>query len=150
VVELHRGGFPSAVVSPQAVEMRPDTEGGQTHKSRLGASAIVGGLIGGIGGILLTYGVSMHVNIVTGGMPIVSAWPFGIIVFEMTALGAILGTLGRMIYESGLGRPGALDVYDPAVSDGKIVIAVRCDDDSGTAAARHALAESGAGDLRYV
>src|ERR1041384_6705353 len=48
---------------------------------------------------------------------------FAIIVFEMTALGAILFTLGRMIYESRLVRrpPGE---YDSVISEGKIVIAI--------------------------
>jgi hypothetical protein len=59
-------------------------------------------------------------------MPIVSPWAFGIIVFELAALGAILVTLGRMIFEAGLGKPAGAD-YDDRVSQGKIVLSIESD-----------------------
>jgi hypothetical protein len=57
-------------------------------------------------------------------MPIVSWWAFGIIVFELTALGAILMTLGRMVFEAGLARRGRHSDYGEMVAEGKIVIEI--------------------------
>lgn len=92
--------------------------------SRIGVFAISGGVLGAAAAVSLTVGASKHIGLITGGMPVVSPWPFAIIVFELTMLGAIVGTLVRMLFESKLARPGALDDYDPAVSDGKFVIAL--------------------------
>jgi hypothetical protein len=58
-------------------------------------------------------------------MSIVTPWAFGIIVFELTALGAILSTLGRMIIEARLGRSVASEEYDSAVSEGKVAVCVQ-------------------------
>jgi hypothetical protein len=74
--------------------------------------------------LLLTVWTSRRVGLVTGGMPIVSPWAFGIIVFELMALGAILATLGRMIFEAGLVKRRAPTDYDDAVADGKIVVLI--------------------------
>jgi Ni/Fe-hydrogenase subunit HybB-like protein len=74
------------------------------HRSRIGMFAILGGVIGAVVGVLLTTWTSKRVNLVTGGMPIVSPWAFGIIVFELTALGAIICAVGRMIIEARLAR----------------------------------------------
>ncbi len=74
------------------------------HSSRIGLFAIMGGVIGAISGVLLTTWTSERVNLVTGGMPTVTPWAFGIIVFELTALGAILCAVGRMIIEARLAR----------------------------------------------
>jgi hypothetical protein len=72
-------------------------------------------------------------------MPIVTPWAFGIVVFELTALGAILATLGRMIYEARLARRGALSDYDEAVSDGNVVLSVQWEDADLKEAIQHAL-----------
>src|SRR5262249_14392783 len=81
--------------------------------------AIGGGMAGCVGALLLTIIASRRVNLVTGGMPISSAWTFGAIVFEMTALGAVLFSVGRMIFESGLVRRRPVDEHCP--TDAEIV-----------------------------
>jgi len=120
--ELKRRGVPDSSITvmssePLHLEAKP------WSKSRIPGFAIAGGFVGAAVAIALTVVTSRRVGLVTGGMPIVSPWAFGIIVFEMTALGAILFTLGRMIYESRLVRrpPGE---YDSVISEGKIVIAI--------------------------
>jgi hypothetical protein len=65
-------------------------------------------------------------GLVVGGMPIVTPWAFGIIVFEMIALGAILASVGRMIYEAGLMRRNKLPKYDDLLAAGNVVLAVEC------------------------
>jgi hypothetical protein len=74
------------------------------RRSRIGLFAIAGGIIGGSLGALLTVWSSREVNLVTGGMPIVTPWAFGIIVFELAALGAIIFAVIRMIIEARLAR----------------------------------------------
>jgi hypothetical protein len=112
-------------------------QAGTEQTSRLGIFSVFGGIVGATGAILLTVVTSEEVGLVTGGMPIVTPWAFGIIVFELTALGAILATLGRMIFEAGLIKDGrSLSDHSEEVSDGKIVLVVE-----GADAERRALAE---------
>jgi hypothetical protein len=127
------------IMSSEPVHIAADED--HNKKSRIALFAIAGAVIGGLGAYLLTALTSRSVNLVTGGMPIVSPWPFGIIIYEMTALGAILGSLGRMIYEARLARPGALSDYDEAVADGRIVLLVACDDEARATAIKKALAD---------
>lgn len=135
---LKREGFADeaiTIMSDEPIHMDEDLI--ESGKSRIGICAIVGGVIGASAALLLTVTTSREVGLVTGGMPIVVPWALGIIVFELTALGAILATLGCMIYEAKLLRGRPLRHYDPAVADGKIVIAVECENDlSAEAAAR--------------
>src|ERR1044072_5928036 len=51
-------------------------------KSLISWFAILGGITGATAATLLTVLTSRQVNINTGGMPIVSFWAFGVIVFE--------------------------------------------------------------------
>ena len=64
-----------------------------------------------------------------GGLPIFAWWPNLIIIFELTMLGAIIATVITLVVTARLGRGGRL--YDPEVSDGKILVGV--ENPSGTA-----------------
>lgn len=125
------------VMSSEPVEHEPDED---ERPSRIGLFSILGAFIGAAAAIALTIGVSLQVKINTGGMPTVSPWPFGIIVFEIAMLGAILASLVRMIYEARLGRRDALDEYDTAVAEGRIVISVKCEGKDDCDRARQLLA----------
>ena len=57
-----------------------------------------------------------------GGLPIFAWWPNLIIMFELTMLGAILATVITLVVTARLGRGSA--IYDPEVSDGKILVGV--------------------------
>ncbi|HVG19992.1 MAG TPA: quinol:electron acceptor oxidoreductase subunit ActD [Blastocatellia bacterium] len=141
---LKREGFADeaiTIMSDEPIQTGEDLiEGG---RSRIGVCAIAGGLVGAIAALLLTVITSKQVNLVTGGMPIVVPWALGIIVFELTALGAIIATLFCMIFEAKLARRGSLKQYDPAVAYGKIVIAVECDGDSSAEVAARVFAGRG-------
>ena len=113
-----------------------------SRPSRIGLFSIAGGIVGAIAAILLTVITSNRVNLVTGGMPIVAPWAFGIIVFEVGALGAIGFALFRMIYEAGLGRRFDVSAYKPeVVADGKLVLVVDCKGEENQQTARTILAE---------
>jgi apolipoprotein N-acyltransferase len=121
--ELEREGVESSSITVMSSEPL-HLELKDAPKTRIAGFAIAGGLFGAAFAILLTVWTSRRVGLVTGGMPIVSPWAFGIIVFELAALGAILVTLGRMIFEAGLLRRTTPTGYEDAVANGKIVIAV--------------------------
>lgn len=122
--QLQLEGVPRSsitVMSSEPLHLERD----DAPKSRISGFAIAGGFIGAAFAVVLTVWTSRRVGLVTGGMPIVSWWAFGIIVFELAALGAILSTLGRMIIEARLVRRVALAEYDDSVSEGKVVVCVR-------------------------
>jgi apolipoprotein N-acyltransferase len=122
--ELEREGVASSSITVMSSEPL-HLEVKDAPKTRIAGFAIAGGLLGATFAILLTVWTSRRVGLVTGGMPIVSPWAFGIIVFELAALGAILVTFGRMIFEAGLARRGALADFDESVAEGRIVVSVQ-------------------------
>lgn len=132
VASLVEAGFSRdsiAVMSSEPVHVAPNSN--DEPRSRIGLFSVAGGFLGAIAAVLLTTIPTRSMNLVTGGMPIVTPWAFGIVVFELTALGAVLMAFGRMIFESRLARPSDLEQYDAAVSDGKVAVAVTCDESSG-------------------
>jgi hypothetical protein len=84
--------------------------------------ACAGGLVGMSVGLGLAWLTETSWPINTGGLPIFAWWPNLIIAFEMTMLGAILTTAATLVVTAGLGR--RIRLYDPAVSDGKILVGV--------------------------
>jgi hypothetical protein len=91
--------------------------------------AALGGIAGLTFGTLLTTGTERAWPLVTGGMPIVAWWPNLVIMFELTMLGAILTTVVSMLVASRLPSAKAT-LYDPAVSDGKILVGAPVTGDS--------------------
>ena len=84
--------------------------------------AAAGGATGLILGYLLASTTQKAWPIVTGGMPIVAMWPNIVVMFEMTMLGAILATVLSLFIMAKL--PAFATIYDPEVSEGKILVAV--------------------------
>jgi hypothetical protein len=113
------------------------------RRSRIGIFAIAGGVVGAGLALLLTIVTSREIGLIVGDMPIIAPWPFGIIVFEMTALGAILSTLLRMIIEARLVRRSPLGAYSREVALGRIVLAVDCDEENRRDQAQTIIARRG-------
>ena len=109
--------------------------------------ACLGGLIGMTLGFGLAYLTETAWPINVGGLPIFAWWPNLIIIFELTMLGAILTTVATLVVTAGLGRRSRL--YDPAVSQGMILVGV--DRPAGAAAdeVRTALAAAG-GEVKAI
>jgi hypothetical protein len=121
--ELEREGVPSSSITVMSSEPL-HLEALHPPKTRIAGYSIAGGLLGAAFAIVLTVLTSRRVGLVTGGMPIVSPWAFGIVVFELTALGAILAALGRMILEARLLRRRPITGHEAAVASGKVVVAI--------------------------
>jgi hypothetical protein len=83
----------------------------------------LGALIGMTTGYLLTSITQSSWPINTGGMPIVTNWSNLIIIFELTMLGAVFATVLTLLVTAKI--PGRrMELYDPEISDGKILIGV--------------------------
>jgi hypothetical protein len=109
------------VLSAQPME---DYEFGRMDKdSWMWWLACGGGLVGMSVGFGLSWLTSTSWPINVGGLPTFAWWPFLIIIFELTMLGAILTTVGALVvtaFVSGRGQR----LYDPAVTEGKILVGV--------------------------
>lgn len=127
VRQLRREGVAENAITLMSSEPIQNYESSDERPSRIGRFAIAGGIAGAAAAIALTVLASKQMNLVTGGMPVVAPWPFGIIVFEVAALGSILSTLGRMIYEARLGR--RLSDYDEVIFDGRVALSIQCADE---------------------
>jgi hypothetical protein len=97
-------------------------------KNRLWYVASLGGLFGLLGSAWLTMYTSNAWPINVGNMATVAWWAYLVVVFEMTMLGAILATVISLVVTAGLLRRRPA-LYDPAVSDGKILVGVEQPDD---------------------
>jgi hypothetical protein len=85
--------------------------------------AVLGGLIGGSCGYLLAAYTQEAYPLITGGMPIIAPWPTGIVTYELTMLGAVIATVITLLTTTRLPNWKAR-LYDPEVSNGKILIGV--------------------------
>jgi len=93
------------------------------HATPMPWIAAAGGVVGGTCGFVLARLTQEAYPIVTGGMPIFAAWPSGIVTYELTMLGAVLTTVVTLLITTKLPnwKP---KLYDPEVSNGRILIGV--------------------------
>ena len=89
-----------------------------------------GGLVGMSLGFLLAYITEYSWPINTGGLPIFAWWPNLIIIFELTMLGAILATVITLIVTA-FWQDRGRTLYDPEVTEGKILVGVENPRDAG-------------------
>ena len=148
VNRLRAAGFSDreiTVLSPQPMD---DYEFGRRDKATwMWWIACGGGLVGMATAFGLTWLTEMSWPIDVGGLPTFAWWPNLIIFFELTMLGAIVATVATLVVTARLGRGGGL--YDPAVSDGKILVGIEQVPDSAIpeletalGAVRHALVKT--------
>jgi hypothetical protein len=108
-----------------------------------GAGAVVGLLFA----TWLTRMTELAWPLRTGNMPIVAWWPNMIVMFELTMLGAILATVITLFITAKLpSRESKL--YDPQVSDGKILVGVEHPDAGALPQIERALLAAGVADLK--
>ena len=121
---LRAVGVPDEEITVLSSEPLADHEMGERDRATVMPwIAVLGGLAGFAAGVALTSYTQLDWPLVTGGMPIVSIWPNLIPIFELTMLGAVLATVITLFVTAGL--PGPMpELYDPAVSDGKILVGI--------------------------
>jgi hypothetical protein len=105
--------------------------------------ASAGGLTGLAFGTWLTWMTETSWPLPTGNMPIVSWWPNLIVMFELTMLGGILAAVVTLLVTAGLPTFGA-KLYDPEVTNGKILVGVENPSPSAVPAIEGALTAGGA------
>jgi hypothetical protein len=109
--------------------------------------AALGGLIGMVTGYLLTSLSQKAWAINTGGMPIVTNWTNLIVIFELTMLGGVFASVLTLFVTAKLPARSA-PLYDPAISDGKILVGVT--NPRETAAVERALLAAGVRQVKTV
>jgi hypothetical protein len=85
--------------------------------------AALGGVVGGSLTYLLITLSQKAYPLVTGGMPLSPGWTNGIIVYEMTMLGAMITTLVVLLIGAGLPNFKG-GITDPEIGSGKILVGV--------------------------
>ncbi len=84
------------------------------------------GLVGSCAGFALAAGTAYLYPVQTGDKAIIAYFPAGIITYELTMLGFMLGAIVGMFLEMKL-PPWKEGVYDPAIGEGAIGILVDVD-----------------------
>jgi len=140
VNSLRRAGFAQRDIQIISAEPWEECEFAHHDKSLiLFRLAALGGVIGLLCGVGITVGTERAWPLNTGGMPIVAWWPNLIVIFELTMLGSILTTVLSLLVTAGLPNRKQT-MYDPEVSDGKILVGVMMYADRQPDAVERALA----------
>ncbi len=96
-----------------------------TGRSRLPAFVISGAIAGIIGGVLLAGGTARLYPINTGGMPIISLLPVGIVSYETMMLFAVLSGVAGLLIETRKARRSPVDLSKKqSLSDEEILVIV--------------------------
>ena len=129
VNRVRAAGFADHQITVLSAQPMEDYEFGQVNKATwMWWIACAGGLVGMATAFGLTWLTETSWPINVGGLPIFAWWPNLIIIFELTMLGAILATVATLVVSADLGCRTRL--YDPEVSDGKILVGIENPPDS--------------------
>ena len=111
--------------------------------------AAAGGILGLLFATWLTRFTENDWPIDVGNMPIVAWYPNLIVIFELTMLGGILATVITLIVTAGLGRRMP-KLYDPEVTNGKILVGIAAPRDESGADVERALLAAPGGQLKTI
>jgi hypothetical protein len=92
-------------------------------QTRIFTIASFAGILGALVGFWFTRFTQLSYPLPTGGMPVVTSWTNGIIIYELTMLGAILGTVITLLVTARLPHFGP-SLSDPAIWHGKILVGI--------------------------
>jgi hypothetical protein len=120
--------------------------GRRDHHTSMSGVAVLGAAVGLTSGYFLTSLTQQAWPLDTGGMPIVTNWTNLIPIFELTMLGAVLATVATLLVTARLPRR-LPELYDPEVSDGKILVGVANPSDRVLHGVKSALA---GGEVRVI
>jgi hypothetical protein len=109
--------------------------------------AVLGAAIGGTCGYFLTTLTQKTYPIHTGGMPVTPLWTNGIIIYELTMLGAILTTLVTLLIGARLPNFKGV-IKDPEIWMGKILVGVADPVESSQLELKECLLRAGATEVK--
>jgi hypothetical protein len=92
-------------------------------RSYMSLTAVLSAIAVGGGATTLMYWAQRDYPLVTGGMPINSGWATGVVTFETTMAGAVIGIFAALLWESGLIRRGGRTPV-PSLPDEGVVLQV--------------------------
>ena len=138
---LSADGVPaSAIEVRSSVPLEHDLHAiGDKVTSKVHWMAVLGAFLGGTALFSLVKFTSEAYPLPTGGMPIVSLPPAGVITFEGIAIGAILCTVGTVLYECGLPGRKSLGPLDQHLAEDHILVSVECEESASEGWAANAL-----------
>ncbi len=115
-------GVPSSAIGVLSAEPIHDVGVSISRRSRLPVFTLSGAVIGAASGFALASVTASLYPLNTGGMPMVSLLPVGIVTYESMMLLAILFTLAGLLLESRLLRrqPAEAVEYTQDIADGEI------------------------------
>jgi len=147
VLERSQGdlGFEDGDIAVLSAEPYEDHDfGRRDHKTRMPWLAAMGGVIGGLSGWWFVSFTQKSYPLISGGMNVVTKWSDGIIAYELTMLGAILTTLITLLITARIPDWSGRKLYDPAISNGKILIGVTNPPEAARAELEKRLRDAGA------
>jgi hypothetical protein len=149
---LKRGGGPLGIGERQIVVVTAEPFDGydfsdEHSQTRIFLLASIGAVVGALLGYGLTRFTQMSYPLNTGGMPIVTPLTNGIIIYEMTMLGAILWALITLLVAARLPHFGP-SLSDPAIWHGKILVGVTNPPDEARSELEKQLRQAGASEVK--
>ncbi len=154
VRELVNAGIPrqNIIICSTEPMLDPEFLPVEDRKTRMSLWAIVGAILGCAIGYSLPVTAARLMGLASGGQPIVSLWAFAIVIFELTALGAIGGTVITFFREAGLPeRPRAIPSAEMARTfvDAGLIVGVSGDRMETIEIADRLLREAGAREIEH-
>jgi hypothetical protein len=150
VDSLRRAGVDDQAITVVASQPYEEYEFSHRYKRTwLFWIAAGGGVLGLAAGLTLAYFTETLWPLVTGGMPVVAWWPNIIIMFELTMLGSIVATVVSLMIMTELPNLRSR-VYDPQVSEGKILVAVENPNDADLPALEKTFKVSGIENVKTI
>ena len=114
---------PQAIVIMSSEPLEEEGFGWEDERTSMPWLAPLGAILGGAGGYALSAFTQRTYPLPTGGMPIVAMWPTGIIMYELAMFGAVITTIVTFLISAGLPN-FKKRLYDPEVTNGKILVGV--------------------------
>ena len=125
---LSSAGVPTSALelySRRPVEVDPPL---LPRRSRMSLAAVIAAIASGSTCTALVFLVQLSYPLVTGGMPITSGWATGVVTFETTMAGAVLGILVMFLWEAGLIRPRGRGPV-PSLPEEGVLLQIDCRQD---------------------
>ncbi|MGA3040616.1 MAG: quinol:electron acceptor oxidoreductase subunit ActD [Bryobacteraceae bacterium] len=126
IAALQARGFGAGGIEVYSAQPLDLPDGLLKRPSHMSLAAVAAATGIGLLAIVFVRATEYSYPVVTGGMPLFSWWASGVIFYEFTMFGAIAGTLGMFLLESGLLRRGP-SIPAPNLTDGRIHVRISCE-----------------------